>query len=87
MKQNSSRKQLLQNNDKNGSQHKDFNKNHETPNTDPPQATIALHHLKVNSVRFKYLYGHIKPRDDTHEATHLIDTQEQNIEDADVKQE
>ena len=38
---NSAIEQLLQNNNKNGSQPKDFNKNIDTCNTAPPQATIT----------------------------------------------
>ena len=34
-----------------------------------------------------YIYIYISPMENTHEYTHLIDTQEQNIEDDDIEQE
>ena len=87
MKKKSSIEQLLQNNQKIGSQSKDFNKNTNTSNTSPIQATIAHHRPKVNSVRFEDPYNHINPMENIHEDTHLIDTQEQNTEDVEVEQE
>ena len=74
-----STEQLLQNNYKNGSRPKEFNKNTDTSNTAPTQDTIALHQPRVNSVRFGDPYDHTKPMENTHEDTHLIDTQEQDI--------
>ena len=41
----------------------------------------------MNSVRFEDPYDHINPMDNTHDYTHLIDTQEHNIEDGEDKQE
>ena len=75
----SAREKLLENNHKNVSRPKDFNKNTDKSNTDPPRATIARHRPKVNSVCFEDPYNHINPMENTHEDTHLIDTQEQDI--------
>ena len=50
------REQILQNNHKNRSRPKTFNKKIDTSNTDPPRATISPHQPKVNSVRFEDLY-------------------------------
>ena len=46
--------------------------------------TIARPHPKVNSVRFEDPYEHAIPTENAHEYTHLIDTQEQDIEDTEV---
>ena len=83
----SAREQLLQNNHKNGSQPKDFNKNTDTPNAYTPQDTIARHRPKVDSVHFEYSFEHINPIYNTHEDTHIINTQEQKMEDYEVEQE
>ena len=73
---NSPREQTLQNNHKPGSRLKEFNKNKDTSkNTGPPQATISRPFPKVNSVHFYDPYGHINHMENTHEDTHLIDTQ------------
>ena len=87
IKKNSSIEQLPQKNHKNGSRPKYFNKNTDTYNTASSQAAITRHWTKLNLVRFEDPYYHIKPMDDTHEYTHLIDTQEKNIEDAVVEHE
>ena len=79
IKKESIRKQLLQNNHKNWSQSKDFNKNTDISNTATPQDTFYRKKPKVNSVRFEDPYDHINPTENTHENTHIIDTQEQNI--------
>ena len=48
-------------------------------NTDTTQDTITQSCPKVNSVRFEDLYEHINPMENSHEYTHIIDTQEQEI--------
>ena len=74
----SSIQQLLQNNHKNGSRPKDFDKNIYTSNNiDPLRATISCTLPKVNLVQFEDPYDHINPMENTHEYTNLIDTQEQ----------
>ena len=87
MSKNTSREQLLQKNHKNWSQPKDFNKNIDTPNTSPPQAKMAYHRPKLNSVWFEYPYDHINPMENTQEDINPIEPQEQNIEYAEVEQE
>ena len=84
----SAREQLLQKNHKNGSRPKEFNKNTDTSNTAPPQATIGRHLSKVNSIRFKDPYDHINPMENTHEDTHPLDTHiEKNREDSEDEEE
>ena len=61
------REKLLQNNHKNGSRPKEFNKNTDKSNTDPPQDKISCHQPKVNSVRFEDPYEHINPTENTHD--------------------
>ena len=39
----------------------------------------------MNSVRFEDPYDHIGPMYNTHKGTHLIDTQEPDIDDAEVE--
>ena len=76
-----SREKLLQNNHKNGSLPKYFNKNTDTSKTTPLQATIDLHEPKVNSVHFEDPYENINSMYNTHDETHLLDTHvEQNRE-------
>ena len=88
IKKKAPREQLLHKNHKHVSQPKDFNKSTDTSNNKGPnQATIACPRPKVNSVCFEYLYDHINRMDNTHEDTHLIDTQEQDTEDTEVEQE
>ena len=75
------REQLLQNNQKHGSRPKDSNKNkYKSKNTGPPQVTIACPRLKVNPVQFYETNDHIHHMEHTHENTHLLDTQEQDME-------
>ena len=82
------REKLLQNNHKHVSWPKYFNKNiYKYKNTGPPQDTIACPRPKVKSVCFDESYDHINPMENTHEDTHLIDTQEQYMEDTEVEQE
>ena len=84
----SPREQIPQNNHKRVSLPKDYNKNKDTSNNiGPPQDTISRTCPKVNLERFEYPYYHINPMDNTHEDNHLIGTQEQYIEDADVEKE
>ena len=52
--------------------------------TGPPQDTIDMPCQNLKPFRFKHLYDHIKPMENTHEYTHIIDTQEQDIEDTEV---
>ena len=56
-------------------------------NTSPTQATIDLHQPRVNSVSSGETYDHTKPMENTHQDTHIIVTQEWNIEDAEFEQE
>ena len=56
-------------------------------NIDPPQVTIARHQPKNKSFRFEDQNDHINPMENTHKDTHIIDTQEQSIEDAEFEQE
>ena len=63
---NSAIEQLLQNNHKNRSRPKDFNKNIDTTKTSPPQATIDFNKPKVKSVQFEHPYNHINSIDNTH---------------------
>ena len=63
---------IFQNNHKNGSRPKYFNKSNNTSNTSPPQYIDP--------------YNYINPFYNTHEGPHRIDIQEQNIEDAEVEQ-
>ena len=81
------REQILQKNNKNISQPKEFNKNTDTPKTDPSKATISQYLQKSNPVRFSDPYDHINPMDNTHDETHILDTQEQNREDGEGEQE
>ena len=83
----SAREQLLQKNHKNGSLPKEFNKNTHTSKKAPPKTTTSCHQLKANPVRFEDQYDNRNPMENTHEYTNIIDTQEQNIEDAEVEQE
>ena len=62
-------------------------KNTNTSNTAPTQSKIDHHRPTVKSVLFEHPYNHINPMDNTHEGTHLIDKQEQNIDNAEVKHE
>ena len=55
--------------------------------TGPPQDTIDMPCQNLKPFRFKHLYDHIKPMENTHEYTHIIDTQEQDIKDTEVEQE
>ena len=74
------REQLLKKNHKHGSQTKDFNKNKYTSqNTGLTQDIISLTCPKVNSVCFDEPYDHIHHMENTHEDTHLIGTQEQDM--------
>ena len=41
----------------------------------------------MNSVRFEDQYDHLNPTNNTYEDTHLIDTQEQYVEENEVEQE
>ena len=50
-----------------------------------PQSTIPLPRPKVSSVQFYDLYDHIHHMEHTHEDTHPIDTQEQDIENNEVE--
>ena len=56
-------------------------------NTGPHQATIARSHIKVNSILFDDPYDHNHHMEHTHENTHLIDTQEQDMENNDFEQD
>ena len=85
---NAPREQHIQKNHKNWSRPNNFNKNKDTSNnTDPHQDTISCPRPKLNSVHFEDPYEHINPMENTHEDTHLIDTQEKDIEDNEVEQE
>ena len=67
----SAREQLLQNNHKNGSRPKYYNKNIDTSNTAaPPWDTIDL-----PWVLFESPYEDINSMDNTHKDTYLVDTQ------------
>ena len=80
MHEKSPREQLLQNNHKHGSRPKEFNKNKDkSNNTGPLQYKISRPHPKMNSVRFDDPYDHIHHMEHTHEDTHRIDTQEQDM--------
>ena len=72
----SSIEHLLQNNHKNGSRLKEFNKNADTSSTSLPKATISGHPPKLNSVRFDGQYDHINPTENTQNDTHCIDAYE-----------
>ena len=74
------RGQLLQNNHKHGSRTKDFNKAKINTKKGPPQDTIARPRLKLNPARFGDPYDHVHHMEHTHEDNHLIDTQEQDME-------
>ena len=80
MHEKSPREQQLQNNHKHGSRPKEFNRNKDkSNNTRPLQYKISLSRPKINSVRFDDPYEHIHHMENTHEYTHLIDTQEQDM--------
>ena len=82
------REQLLRKNQKHGLSPKQLNKNKDTSkNTGPPQATIDRPRPKVNSFRFDDPYDHIHHMDHNHEKTHLIDTQEQDMENNEIEQD
>ena len=75
MNKNSDREHILQNNNKNISRPKDFNKN-----TDPTQSTIARHQPKSNSLGFEEPYDHINTMENTHDETHIIDKHNEKSE-------
>ena len=80
---NTSREQLLYNNNKNGSWTKDINKNTNKPNKYSPKAKISRYLPKLNSVCFEYPFDHINPMDNTHDENQLIDAhKELSIEDS-----
>ena len=84
----SPREKILQKNHKHGLRPKQLNKNKYTSkNKGPPQATIACPRPKLNSVRFDDPYDHIHHMDHNHEKTHLIDTQEQDMENNEAEQD
>ena len=56
-------------------------------NIGAPQDTIACPHPNVNSVCFDDPYERIHHMENNHEDTHLIDTQEQDMENTDSEQE
>ena len=86
--QKESIEKTLHKNYKHGSWPKDFNKSKDTPNnTDNTKAKIACPCQKVNSIRFEEPYENINYTENTHADTHLVDTQEKYIEDAEVEQE
>ena len=87
IKKLSSREKLLQNNHKNISRPKNFNKNTDAYNTAPPWAEISFHWPKFKSVSFEEPYDNINPMENNHENTNLVDTQEQNIKYTEVEQE
>ena len=69
------REQLIQNNNKNWSRTKYFNKNTDTFTTAPPKDKIYLIWPKVNSFHFEEPNDHVNPMENTHDDTLLIDTQ------------
>ena len=84
----SPREQLLKNNHKHLSIPKVFSKNKDTPkNTGFPQETISFPRPKLNSFLFYDPYDNIHHMDHTHENTHIIYTQSQDIENNEVEKE
>ena len=82
------REKTLKKNHKYGSWPKDFNKNKYTSKkSGPPQATITRPLSKAKPVRFEDPYDHIHHMENHNENTHLIDTQEQDMENSDVEQD
>ena len=78
--------QILQKNHKHGSRPNDLNKNKDTSeNTGPPQATITSPCPKVITVQCDDPYDRIRHMEHTHENNHLIDTQEQDMENDEVE--
>ena len=80
--------QLLQNNHKNVSRPKEFNETKYTSkNTDPCQETNPRPLPRANLVWFQDPYDHIHHMDHNHENNHLIDTQEQDMENNEIEQD
>ena len=82
------REKLLQNN-----QNMDHNQRtlmkyiYMSKNRVPPQDKMSRPHPNVNSVCFDDPYDYIHHIENTHEDTHLIDTQEQYMENNEVEQD
>ena len=67
------------NNHKNLSRPKDFNKNTDTPSSDPNMAIISYHQPRVNWFRFEEPYGQINNIYNTNDETQIIDAHEEHI--------
>ena len=73
------RENKIQNNHKNGSRPKEFNKNIDTSISAPPRDKFLRNKPKVNSVWFVEPYDHINTVDINNESTYLVNAHEEHI--------
>ena len=80
------REQLLQDNHKNVSILKYFNKKTDKSKPDPPHATIDCHQPKVNLFQFEDPYYQTNPMDNKNDENHHINAHEESIIEDDEKE-
>ena len=78
IKKKESRELLPQNNHRNGSRPKGFNKNIDSSISALPKAKNVRHKPKVDSVCFDDTHGHINIMENANDYTHIIDVHEEH---------